>query len=303
MRAVEIDRASKEVGLASGTRIPYDSLVLAVGAQVRTLPVKNAMYLRTLDDSIAIQERLEQAQDVVVIGGGFIGLEVAAVARGFGKPVTVVELQDRLMPRVVAPVISEFYRELHAEHGVEISLNHRGEARAGDLVIVGIGVIPNVDLARDAGLAVSDGVVVDEHLQTADPSIYAIGDCASHPNVFAGGLTRIESVQNAVDQARRVAADIVGRREPYRAVPWFWTDQFDIKLQMVGLSTGFDRFVTRGNPADRKFSVFYFKQERLIAIDSINRPGDHMMGRKMLAAGTSLTVEQAADESVDLKKL
>ncbi len=301
-RAVEIDRAGRSVRLASGPRVLYDALVLAVGARLRKLPIENAFYLRTLDDSIELKERLERANDIVVIGGGFIGLEVAAVARSLGKSVTVVEAQSRLMSRSVAPIISEFYHELHTRRGVEILVGQQGLPHPADLVIVGIGVIPNVELALGAGLAVADGIVVDEHLQTEDPTIYAIGDCAAYPNPFAGARVRLESVQNAVDQARRVAASIAGRREEYRAVPWFWTDQFDVKLQMVGLSNGCDRVVTRGNPADGKFSVFYFKEDRLAAIDSINRPGDHMVGRKLLAGGIGVTPAQAADESVDLKK-
>jgi len=164
--------------------------------------------------------------------------------------------------------------------------------------VVGIGVLPNTKLAEAAGLAVGNGIVVDEHLRTGDENIYAIGDCAWHPNRYAGGCVRIESVQNAVDQARCVAAAIAGRPRPYDVVPWFWTDQFDVKLQMVGLSQGCDCVVTRGDPASRKFSVCYFKDNRLVAIDSINRPADHLAGRKLLAAGTALTPEQAANRPV-----
>ena len=170
-------------------------------------------------------------------------------------------------------------------------------------MLVGIGVLPNSELARDAGLGVSNGIVVDEHLRTEDDSIYAIGDCADHPNPFAGGRVRIESVQNAVDQAKCVAKAIVGRSEKYRAVPWFWTDQFDVKLQMAGLSNGYGQVVTRGEPESRKFSVFSFRDGRLAAVDSVNRPGDHLAGRKLIGAGTQITPEQAADMSVDLKTL
>jgi len=233
----------------------------------------------------------------------------------------VLELQSRLMPRVVSPILSDFYRDLHISKGVEISLDvalseisglqgrvtelvlSDGSVCPADLVLVGIGVVPNVELAGNAGLSVSDGIVVDEHLRTQDESIYAIGDCADHPNPFAGGRVRIESVQNAVDQAKCVAAAIVGRSDNYRAVPWFWTDQFDIKLQMAGLSRGYGRIVTRGEPESRKFSVFYFRDDRLAAVDSVNRPGDHLAGRKLIGAGTQITPEQAADLSVDLKAI
>jgi 3-phenylpropionate/trans-cinnamate dioxygenase ferredoxin reductase component len=233
----------------------------------------------------------------------------------------VLEIQSRLMPRVVSPVLSDFYRDVHASNGVQVSLGvalleiagYQGKVSEvvlsdssvcpADLVLVGIGVVPNVELALDAGLGVSNGIVVDEYLRTEDESIYAIGDCADHPNPFAGGRVRIESVQNAVDQAKCVAAAIVGRRENYRAVPWFWTDQFDIKLQMAGLSGGYSQVVTRGEPESRKFSVFYFRDERLAAVDSVNRPGDHLAGRKLIGAGTQITPEQAGDLSVDLKAL
>jgi 3-phenylpropionate/trans-cinnamate dioxygenase ferredoxin reductase subunit len=325
-KVIKIDPMSRSVSLASGRCLPYEALVLAVGARNRKLPIKGAeldgvCYLRTDAEAIEIQQRLEYARNIVVIGGGFIGLELAAAAGTLGKSVRVLELQSRLMPRVVSPILSDFYRDLHISKGVEISLDvalseisglqgrvtelvlSDGSVCPADLVLVGIGVVPNVELAGNAGLSVSDGIVVDEHLRTQDESIYAIGDCADHPNPFAGGRVRIESVQNAVDQAKCVAAAIVGRSDNYRAVPWFWTDQFDIKLQMAGLSRGYGRIVTRGEPESRKFSVFYFRDDRLAAVDSVNRPGDHLAGRKLIGAGTQITPEQAADLSVDLKAL
>jgi 3-phenylpropionate/trans-cinnamate dioxygenase ferredoxin reductase component len=222
---------------------------------------------------------------------------------------------------VVSPILSDFYRDLHTSQGVEISLGvalseiagHNGKVSGivlndgvfcpADLVLVGIGVVPNIELAQDAGLSVSNGILVDEHLRTEDPCIYAVGDCAYHPNPFAGAHVRIESVQNAVDQAKCVAAAVVGRSEKYRSVPWFWTDQFDIKLQMAGLSGGCTQVVTRGELESRKFSVFYFRNDRLAAVDSINRPGDHLAGRKLIGAGTAITAEQAADPNVDLRSL
>ncbi len=326
-KVTAIDRVGRSVKLASGAALPYEALVLALGARNRTLPIKGAeldgiCYLRTDAEAVAIQQRLEQAHDIVVIGGGFIGLELAAAARTLGKSVRVLEVQSRLMPRVVSPILSDFYRDVqHTGQGVEISLSVQlteiggnqgkvsqvvlsdGSVCPADLVLVGIGVVPNSELARDAGLSVSNGIVVDEHLQTGDEAIYAIGDCAEHPNPFAGGRVRIESVQNAVDQAKCVAAAIVGRSQSYRAVPWFWTDQFDIKLQMAGLSGGSGQVVTRGEPESRKFSLFYFRDGRLAAVDSVNRPGDHLAGRKLIGAGTQITPEQASDPSVDLKAL
>ena len=325
-RTIEIDRTGRWVTLASGRRVPYEKLVLAVGARNRILSVKGAdldgvLYLRTGSEAVAIKDRLVRAHDVVVVGGGFIGLELAAAASLLGKSVHVLEAQSRLMARVVSPVLSDFFRDLHRSHGVRISLGaeiseiagREGKVRGvilsdgtvipADLVLTGIGVTPNVELAREAGLAIANGIMVDERLRSEDESIYAIGDCADHPNPHAGSRVRIESVQNAIDHGKCVAAAIVGRAHDYQAVPWFWTDQFDISLQMVGLSGGYDRVVTRGEPESHKFSVFYFRQGRVAAIDSVNRPGDHLAGRKLLANGILLTPEQAADPSVDLKTL
>ena len=331
-KVIEIDRAGRWVTLASGRRIRYGILVLAVGARNRCLAVKGATpgigakvegvrYLRTGTEAVEIKDRLAQAHNVVVIGGGFIGLELAAAASTLGKSVHVLEAQPRLMARAVSPILSDFYRDLHTGRGVNISLGvvpleiagregkvsevvlSDGSAYPADLVLIGVGVMPNVELASEAGLAAANGIVVDEQLRTEDENIYAIGDCADHPNPYAAARVRIESVQNAVDQAKCIAAAIVGHGQKYQAVPWFWTDQYDVNLQMVGLSAGYDHIVVRGEPESRKFSVFYFKQRRLVAIDSVNRPSDHIIGRKLIANGTPLTPEQAADPSVDLKAL
>jgi 3-phenylpropionate/trans-cinnamate dioxygenase ferredoxin reductase subunit len=334
-RVTGIERVSRLVSLASGLSFPYEVLVLAVGARNRTLPVQGAeldgvCYLRTAVEAVDIRQRLEQARDIVVVGGGFIGLELAAAARMLGKSVRVLEIQPRLMPRVVSGILSDFYCRVHASQGVEIFLGAAlseikgqhgkvsevvlsdGSVWPADLVLVGIGVVPNSELARDAGLSISNGIVVDPVLRTEDESIYAIGDCADHPNPFAnplpgsfrGGRARIESVQNAVDQAKCIAAAIVGHPEDYRAVPWFWTDQYDIKLQMAGLSGGSGQVAVRGELDSRKFSLFYFRDDgRLAAVDSVNSPGDHLAARKLLGAGTPITPDQAADRSVDLKSL
>jgi 3-phenylpropionate/trans-cinnamate dioxygenase ferredoxin reductase component len=233
----------------------------------------------------------------------------------------VIEALPRVMARVVAPIISEFFRELHTGRGVKILCGAtvteiRGangtvkevavsddSVHSADLVLVGIGVVPNIELARDAGLAISNGIAVDEYLQTEDKNIFAIGDCAEFPNAFAGGRVRLESVQNAADQAQCIAKTITSRPTKYNSLPWFWTDQYEIKLQMAGISAGHDRVVTRGNAEARKLSVFYFRNGKLIAVDSINRPVDHMIGRKLIASGAKLTPEECADESVDLKRI
>jgi 3-phenylpropionate/trans-cinnamate dioxygenase ferredoxin reductase component len=325
-RVVGISRAEKQIEIASGGNLSYDSLVLAVGASNRRLPVpggdlEGVLYLRSLAEAIFIKKRIEESQRIVVVGGGFIGLELAAVASSLGKSVTVIEALPRVMARVVAPIISEFFRELHTSRNVKILCGATvkeirgtngyvnevvvsdGSVHAADLVLVGIGVVPNVELARDAGLAVSNGIAVNEYLETEDKNIFAIGDCAEYPNAFAGGRVRLESVQNAADQAQCVAMTIAGRRTKYNSLPWFWTDQYEIKLQMAGISAGHDRVVTRGNAEARKLSVFYFRDGKLIAVDSINRPADHMIGRKLIASGAKLTPEECADEGVDLKRI
>lgn len=316
-RVVNVDGEARTVLLQDDRTLPYDALVLATGARNRPLPVagaEHALYLRTLDESVEIKRRLAAANDVAVIGGGFIGLEVAAAARMLGKNVTVIEALPRLMARVVAPVVSEYFRAQHEARGVRLLFGSvvaaierdavmlgDGTKIAADLVVAGIGVIPNDSLARDAGLAVGNGIAVDEFLRTGDPSIYAIGDCAEYPNPFAGARVRLESVQNAVDQAICVARVIAGKPAKYEAAPWFWSDQFDIHLQMAGLPAGADRTVTRGDPATGKFSTFYYKGGELKAIDSINRAAEHLTARKLIAGRVQVTPEQAADEGFDLK--
>ncbi len=323
-RATAIDRAGCRVSLASGQTRAYDHLVLALGARNRTLPVAGAdldgvFYLRTRAEADAIHTRLLAAQSIVVVGAGFIGLELAAVASKLGKRVHVVEALERVMSRAVTPPLSEFYAQAHAAWGIELLLNARlqsidgdngsvagialadGRRIAAELVLVGIGIVPNVELAADAGLATANGIVVDARMATADPRISAIGDCAAFPDPASGALIRLESVQNAVDQGRCVAKRIAGAGEDYAAVPWFWSDQRDLKLQMVGLTGGCDRTVLRGDPAARAFSVFCFRAGRLIGIELVNRAADHMFGRRLLAAGESITPEQAGDPGFDLK--
>jgi 3-phenylpropionate/trans-cinnamate dioxygenase ferredoxin reductase subunit len=325
-RVSAIDRAAKLVSLESGGHFLYDKLVLAVGARNRKLSLDGAeldgvLYLRSLDEAVILKERLAEAREIVVIGGGFIGLEIAAVARTLGKSVTVLEALPRLMSRAVAPIISAFYQEMHASKGVMVMCNvsvskilgssgkvrevflSDGSRLPADLVLIGIGIGPNVELARNAGLSVANGIAVNNFLQTSDEDIFAIGDCAEYPCEYTIGRIRLESVQNAADQAQCAAATIAGHPNPYRALPWFWTDQFDVKLQMAGLSNGHDCTVSRGTAESRKLSVFYFKEGQLIAIDSINRPLDHMMGRKLIAHRVRLTPEQARDERVDLKRI
>jgi 3-phenylpropionate/trans-cinnamate dioxygenase ferredoxin reductase component len=321
-----IDRPGRRVELASGAAVEADHIVLATGARSRALPVPGAdlegvLPLRTLADADILRERLGLAREIAVIGAGFIGLEFAAVARAAGAAVHVVEITHHPMGRVVSAPISRFFTEAHRAWGSTISLGtgvsriigdgrratavETGDGRVlpADLVLICIGVIPNSELARDAGLATENGIVVDACLATAVPEITAIGDCANFPTRFADTRVRLESVQNAVDQAREVAARIAGRRvEPYDKVPWFWSDQRDLKLQIGGLTIGHDRAVMRGLADSGSFSVFSFKGPRLLGVESVNRPADHIIARRLLAlADPRLAPEEAADESYDLK--
>lgn len=330
-RATEIDRAAQRVKLSSGASLDYAHLVLATGARNRELPLPGAQfngahldgvhYLRDLTEAEQLREHLQQAERVAIIGGGFIGLEVAAASRTQGKSVTVIEAGERLMGRVVAPAMSDFFLHQHSEHGAKVltsaaaesigAENHRarqvilsdGTRVPADLLVIGIGVIPNVELAEAAGLAVANGIIADTDLRTQDPRIFAIGDCASYPNEYSGTRVRLESVQNAVDQAVSVAEQIVGTGTPYDAAPWFWTEQYDIRLQMAGLSIGYDQVVERGVPDSGDFSLFYYREGSLISVNSINRPAEHLTARRLIAARAQVRPEQAADESIDLKEL
>ena len=325
-QVVAIERTTRKIRLKSGRELTYGKLVLAVGARNRVLRIPGGdldgvCYLRTLGEAVELKQRLEQARHVAVIGGGFVGLEVAASAQTLGKPVTVIEALPRLLARAVGSLISEYMRSAHAARGTEVVLNAQvreirgsggkarevvlsdGRAIAADLVVVGVGVSPNTDLAHAAGLPVENGIVVDEFLRTSDEHIFAIGDCAQYPSAFSGSRVRLESVQNAVDQGVSVARTIAGKPAAYRAVPWFWSDQFDVRLQMAGLPEGHDLQVIRGSPETGKFSVFHFRAGKLASVDSVNRPADHLAARKLLHSGAAITPQQAADESVNLATL
>ncbi|MFD8498943.1 NAD(P)/FAD-dependent oxidoreductase [Amycolatopsis sp. NPDC059657] len=321
-RVAAINRAESTVTLEDGTSLAYDHLVLATGARNRPLPVPGAdlegvLGLRTRDDADSLRTALEQAKDVVVIGGGFIGLEFAAHA---GRPVTVVEAQDRLLARVATPEISAHFATLHEQAGATLILGHGVTALHGDgkvesveltdgrrlpadLVVIGVGVLPETTLAEEAGLKVDNGIVVDEHLTTSDPKIFAVGDCANFPCVHAGQPTRLESVQNAVDQARWVAATITGAPAPYDSVPWFWTDQLGNKLQIAGIGTGADNLLVTGDKDAGKFSILAFRDDVLIAVESVNRPSDHVSARRLLAATRPVTLDELRAAEFDLKAL
>jgi len=306
-----VERKRRSVLLSSGERLHYSKLILATGSRPRRLNVPGAdhpdvLLLRSLDDAAQLRSRLAAAYlRVVVIGAGFIGLEVAAAARSAGHDVAVVEALDRVIARAVSAPVSQYLAELHRDRGVRILFERRVEAVAAyrggalqavrlaggevipaDLVVVGIGVTPDAAVAEEAGLDVADGIVVDEYLRTSDPDIHAIGDCARFPSPHAEGAVRLESVQNAVDQARCVAEYLTrgaAQAAPYAAVPWFWTDQYTDKLQIAGITAGHDRVEIVGDPAEHSFSVYCFAGQHLLGVESVNRPVDHIRGRRQLA--------------------
>jgi len=323
-RAAFIDRAARRLVLESGSFLDYGHLVLATGARNRLLDIPNATladvrYLRILDESEALRQRIATARHVVVIGAGFIGLEFAATACAKGLEVDVLELGTRVMARAVTAEISDYFQQRHTSAGIRIHLGVQatsiesdgtnvtgvslsdGRHIPADLVVVGVGVLPNVEMAAEAGLPVAAGIIVDEYLLTADPNISAIGDCALFTSPRFGGSLRLESVQNATDHARCVAARLTGDAKPYDGQPWFWSDQGDDKLQIAGLTTGYDRVVVRGDRAERSFSAFCYKQGVLVGVESVNRAADHVFGRKILGMNRSITPEQAGDLSFDLK--
>jgi 3-phenylpropionate/trans-cinnamate dioxygenase ferredoxin reductase subunit len=309
-----------------GRTIEFDRLALTVGARPRRLDVPGAglagvCYLRHVADAATLREELTNGGRVVVVGGGFIGLEVAAVARAMGRAVTVVEATERLLGRSVAPCVSEFYYDAHTRRGVDIRLaaavvairGEQGRATAveladgtrlpADVVVIGVGVVPRTELAHQLGLAVDGGIVVDPLARTSNSAIVAAGDCTVFPHpVSADGRIRLESVPHATGQARVAAGTLLGRIEAYPAVPWFWSDQFDLKLQIAGLADGYDELVVRGAGTEA-ISVLYYRGGRLIAINAVNRIADYFAVRKALTAGTSIPADRAADSSVALKDL
>ncbi len=328
-RVERIDPVARRVFLADGKALNYHQLALTTGACPRALPIPGVdlagvHYLRDVADSRTIGEAIRRCvqndQPLVIIGGGFIGLEIAASARKLGVRVTLLEGLPRLMSRVVSPVVSEAFRQIHQNHGVELIFDAQIEeilgehgrvsaVRAADgreypagCVVVGIGVVPDDQLALEAGLECERGVVVDACGRTSDPHIVAAGDCTAR-RMADGTLLRLESVNNAVEQGRAAAAALMGVEKPFVSAPWFWSDQYDIKLQMTGISQGFDQVVTRGSPASLEFSAFYYREGRLIAVDSMNRPGDHMISRRLLDKGLTPTETQVIDLGFDLKEL
>ena len=323
MAVVAIDRRAKRVRFADDTTLPYDRLLLATGARPRLIDhpgnrLEGVHYLRSIDDVDALRPQLVSGAKLVVIGGGYIGLEVTAVAAQHGVEVTVVEAAERVMSRTVSPLVSAFYENVHAAHGVRILVGAKAEGLEGqgrvaavhaggeripaDVVLIGVGVVPNAELAEDAELACDDGIVVDEFARTSDPDIFAAGDCTNHP-YLDGGRVRLESVQNAVDQAKAAAAGLAGKPLAYREVPWFWSDQYDLKLQIAGLARPGDVTVLRGDPATRTFAVFHLRGGRIAAVEAVNAAQDYIVGRKLIASGKAVTAERLADPKIAIKSL
>lgn len=326
-RVTEIDRKTKTVHTDQGETLTYSKLLLTTGSRVRELnlpgfDLDGVFYLRNVGDVEGIQSYFNKGGKCVIVGGGYIGLEVAAVAAKHGIDVTVLEMAPMVMARVVDPIVSRFYERVHKEEGVKILTGAAvsgfegkdgqltkvtcadGTAHEADFVVVGVGILPNVELAVEANLKVENGIAVDECCRTSDPDIYAAGDCTNHPNPLLGERLRLESVHNALEQAKTAAAAICGKEKPYAQIPWFWSDQYDLKLQIVGLSAGYDQAVVRGNPEEgRSFAVFYLKEGRLIAVDAINRAPEFMMSKQLIAKGVSIPAEKLKDESINMKEM
>jgi 3-phenylpropionate/trans-cinnamate dioxygenase ferredoxin reductase subunit len=324
VRVTAIDRADQRLRLSDGGELRYDQLLLCIGSRPRLLEapgydLPGIHSLRTIADVEAIRADLAGAKQMVVVGAGYIGLEAAASARHLGLDVTVLEMADRPLNRVVAPEMSTFYTRRHEHEGVRILCNtsvtaFEGEGRVqavrcgerdipADIVIVGVGIVPEVALAAAAGIRCENGIVVDEQCRTSDPNIYAAGDCTFHPSVRYGRRVRLESVDNAVEQARVSAATLCGKPARHEHVPWFWSDQFDVKLQIAGLSQGYDQTVVRGDPDSGKFALYYLASGELLAVDAVNSPKDFMTGKKWIAERKRPDPARLADPATDLKTL
>lgn len=321
-----IDRQRQVVTASSGDHCAYDALVLATGSSVRRLDCEGAAlsgihYLRDIADVDRIREDLPDGSRVAIVGAGYIGLEVAAVARTLGHEVTVLEMAERVMSRVVSRDVSAFFDRVHRERGVDLRLmtglvrfigdngrvigieTNNGDIVDADVVVVGIGITPNDQLASDAGLEVDDGVVVDDRCRTSDPMIYAIGDCTRHPNSIYDQMLRLESVHNALEQAKTAADNITGGDTVYNQVPWFWSDQYEFKLQIAGLSSGYDDVVLRGSPDDGSFSCVYLRDGRFIAIDCINSPKDFMQSKAVLAELPVVAKDMLANTEITFRDI
>jgi len=325
-RVLGIECAEKHITLESGETIDYDKLLLATGGRARKLPLPGAdhaavHYLRDISDVDAIRAKVSKGARLVIVGGGYIGLEVASVGAKLGVQVTVLEMEPRVLARVTSKRMSAYYESLHRERGVNIVTRAHasafqdcgsggvrvecadGQSFDADIAIIGAGIVPNVELAQAAGLDCDNGIVVDSRCQTSDANIYAAGDCTNHPNALLGRRLRLESVPNAMEQARVAVENLCGTDCEYAALPWFWSDQYELKLQMAGFSAGADEEVVRGEIASNAFAVFYLKSGRIIAVESINSAREFMAARKLIESGKTVDAKQLADVDTPLRSL
>jgi len=321
-RATAINADAKTVELEDGAKIEYDKLLISTGSRPRMLSIPGSdlggiHYLRTIDDVDGIRAEMREGANLVIVGGGYIGLEVAAVGVEQGLNVHVLEMEDRILQRVTTPTMSDYYNELHKGRGVNIHTQTAVTGFSGngkvqkvmcgdsefdaDMVIVGIGIVPNTELAEAAGLTCDNGIVVDDHCQTSNPDIYAAGDCTNHPNALLDRRLRLESVPNAMDQARTSVSNMLGGDKSYAAIPWFWSDQYELKLQMVGFSADGNREVVRGDMASNQFAVIYLKDNTVVAADAVNSPKDFMLCKQLVGKEADTAILE--DSSSDLKLL
>ena len=323
--ATRVDLDARTVELSSGVAVGWDKLVIATGSRPRRLSVEGAdlagiLELRTLADVDRLKAVAHPDARLVVVGAGYIGLEAAAVASQLGLKVTVLEAMPQVLSRVAGPEIGQFYNRIHRSAGVDVRTGARlvgfegagnvtgvkledGEVIPADAVLVGVGVLPNMELAAEAGLVCGNGIVVDEQMRTSDPNVYAIGDVAWRPLVHYGREGRLESVHNAIEGGKIVAASILGAAMPSLEVPWFWSDQYDLKLQTAGLWTGADERIMRGDPQSRSFAVFYLKEGRVIAVDAVNAAPEYLVGKKLVAAQATVAPGELADKSISMKDI
>ena len=321
-RATQIDPSTKTINLDNGETIAYEKLLISTGSRPRKLSIEGSdlsgiHYLRTMDDVDGIRADVKPGANLVIVGGGYIGLEVAAVGIELGMNVHVLEMEERILQRVTTPEMSAYYHKLHTDRGVHIhtqtgvtGFSGNGsvekvlcgdESFDADIVIVGIGIIPNTEIAEEAGIHCENGIVVDDHCRTSDPDIYAAGDCTNHPNPLMNKRLRLESVPNAMDQARVSTANMLGDDKVYAAIPWFWSDQYDLKLQMVGFSADGDSQVLRGDMDTHQFAIFYLKDGKVVAADAVNSPKEFMLCKQLV--GKPADAAKLADPETDLKSL
>lgn len=324
-KAEEIDIENNNIHLSDNTKLSFDKLVFATGSSVRKLDfpgkdLNSIHYLRGLDDALSIKKDLQTSQNIVVVGAGYIGLEVAAIAAKQNKSVTVIEMADRVMNRTVDPQISDYYLNLHQKNGVTFKFNTSlkeiigtnnpekvvcsdGSEVAADMVVIGAGIMPNVELAENAGLSCDNGIVVNEFGKTDHADIYACGDCTNHPNKLLNKKIRLESVHNAMEQSKTVASSIINQSIAYNQIPWFWSDQYDHKLQIVGLSGDHDKVIMRGDMSEAKFMLFYTKDEKLIAVDAVNNSKEFLICKKLVANKVTIKPDEISNPATNLNDL